>query len=84
MRGTLTIQHDTGSDPYFDQYMETVSLVSYFVVVFFHICGATHRRTKGILLFFQKTRRLQSAGVVTIFHLFTIAIYGRNCFDMQY
>ena len=38
-----------------------------------------HRGTKGILLFFQKTRTLQSRGVV--FHLFTIAIHGRNCFD---
>ena len=43
-----------------------------------------HRGTKGILLFFQKTRTLQSRGVVTLFHLFTIAIYGRNCFDMQH
>ena len=41
-----------------------------------------HKGTKGILLFFQKTRTLQSRGVVTLFHLFTIAIYGRNCFDM--
>ena len=43
-----------------------------------------HRGEKGILLFFQKTRTLQSRGVVTLFHLFTIAIYGRNCFDMQH
>ena len=43
-----------------------------------------HRGTKGILLFSQMTRRLQSRGVVTLFHLFTIAIYGRNCFDMQH
>ena len=43
------------------------------------------RGTKGILLFFfQKTRMLQSRGVVTLFHLFTIAIQGRNCFDMQH
>ena len=26
----------------------------------------------------------QSRGVVTLFHLFTIAIYGMNCFDMQH
>ena len=43
-----------------------------------------HGGTKVILLFFQKTRTLQSRGVVTLFHLFTIAIYGRNCFDMQH
>ena len=43
-----------------------------------------HRGTKGILLFFQKTRTLQSRGVATFFHLFAIAIYGRNCFDMQH
>ena len=43
-----------------------------------------HRGTKGILLFFQKTRTLQSRGVVTLFHLFAIAMYGRNCFDMQH
>ena len=43
-----------------------------------------HRGTKGILLFFQQTRTLQSRGVVTLLHLFTIAIYGRNCFDMQH
>ena len=43
-----------------------------------------HRGTKGILLFFQKTQVLQSRGVVTLFHLFTIVIYGRNCFDMQH
>ena len=30
------------------------------------------RGTKDILLFFQKTRTLQSRGVVTLFHLFTI------------
>ena len=34
--------------------------------------------------FFQKTRMLESRGVVTLFHLFTIAIHGRNCFDMQH
>ena len=33
-----------------------------------------HWGTKGILLFFQKTRTLQSRAVVTLFHLFTIAI----------
>ena len=44
----------------------------------------TEMETKGILLFFQKTRTLQSRGVVTLFHLFTIDIYGRNCFDMQH
>ena len=43
-----------------------------------------HRGTKDILLFFQKTQTLQSRGVVTLFHLFIIAIYGRNCFDMQH
>ena len=37
-----------------------------------------HRGTKGIFLFFQKTRTLQSRGVVTLVHLFTIVIYGRN------
>ena len=39
---------------------------------------------KVYFYFFQKTRTLQSRGVVTLFHLFTIAIYGRNCFDMQH
>ena len=34
--------------------------------------------------FFQKTWALQSRDVVTLFHLFTIATYGRNCFDMQH
>ena len=43
-----------------------------------------HRGSNGILLFFRKTRSLQSRSVVTLFHLFTIAIYGRNCFDMQH
>ena len=43
-----------------------------------------HSGTKGILLFFQMTRTLQSRVVVTLFHLFTTAIYGRNCFDMQH
>ena len=46
--------------------------------------GGGHRGSKGILLFFQKTRMLQSKGVVTLFHLLTYAIYGRNCFDMQH
>ena len=41
-------------------------------------------RSNGILLFFQKTCTLQSRGVVTLFHLFTIAMYGRNCFDVQH
>ena len=44
----------------------------------------SHWGTKGVLLFFQRMRTLQSRGVVTLFHLFTIAIYGRNCFDMQH
>ena len=48
------------------------------------INGDKHRGTKGILLFFQKTRTLRSRGVVTLFHLFTIAIYGRNFFDVQH
>ena len=43
-----------------------------------------HRGTEGILLFFQKTQTLQARGVGTLFDLFTIAIYGRNCFDMQH
>ena len=43
-----------------------------------------HRGIKGILLFFQNTQALQSRGVVALFHLFTIAIYGRNCSDMQH
>ena len=34
-----------------------------------------HKETKGIVLFFQMTRALQSKGVVTLFHLFTIAMY---------
>ena len=42
--------------------------------------AATQGITKGILLFFQKTRTLPSRGVVTLFHLFTIATYGRNLF----
>ena len=50
----------------------------------FSLYSKRHRGTKGTLLFFQKTRTLQSRGVVTLFHLFTIAIYGRNCFDMQH
>ena len=43
-----------------------------------------HRGTKGILLFFQKTRTIQSRGIVALFYLFTIAICGRNCFHMQH
>ena len=43
-----------------------------------------HKGLKGILLFFQKTRTLQSRGIVTLFHSFTITICGRNCFDMQH
>ena len=39
---------------------------------------------KVYFYFFQKTRTLQSRGVVTLFHLFTIAMYARNCFDMQH
>ena len=42
------------------------------------ISSLNHRGSKGILLF------LQSRGVVTLFHLFTIVIYGMNCFDMQH
>ena len=42
------------------------------------------QRNNGLFLFFQKTQTLQSRGVVTLFHLFTIAIYQRNCFDMQH
>ena len=42
------------------------------------------RDLAGTLLFFQKTQTLQSRGVVTLFHLFTIAIYVENCFDMQH
>ena len=45
---------------------------------------SVHRGTKDILSFFQKTRTLPSRAVVTLFHLFTIAIYGRNCFNMQH
>ena len=43
-----------------------------------------HWGTKGIILFFQKTGTLQSRGVVTLFHLFTITIYGMNCSDIQH
>ena len=39
---------------------------------------------KVYFYFSQKTRMLQSTGFVTLFHLFTIAIYGVNCFDMQH
>ena len=53
-------------------------------LLFLHSLCNVHRGTKGILLFFRKTRTLQSRGVVTLFHLFIIAIYGRNCFDMQH
>ena len=42
------------------------------------------RASNGMLLFFQKTRMLQSRDVVTLFHLFTIATYVWNCFDMQH
>ena len=42
-----------------------------------------HRGTKGILLFFQKPERYNQE-VLSLFHLFTITIYGRNCFDMQH
>ena len=61
---------------------DTTVMLNY--VVYQHEIEEHHRGRKGILLFFQKTQTLQSKGVVTLFHLFTIAIYGRNCFDMQH
>ena len=46
------------------------------------ICQTLIGEQKVYFYFFQKTRTLQSRVAVTLFQLFTIAIYGRNCFDM--
>ena len=46
------------------------------------LLDAFNTEEQKVYFYFFKTRTLQSRGVVTLFHLFTIAMYGRNCFDM--
>ena len=54
-------------------------IITYYNILLYHVLYY-HRGTKSILLFFQEALTLQSRGVVTLFHLFTIAMYGWNCF----
>ena len=43
----------------------------------------SHWGLKDILIF-SKDLNVTSRGVVTLFHFFTIAMCGKNCFDMQH
>ena len=39
---------------------------------------------KVYFYFFKRPERYNQEVVVTLFHLFTIAMYGKNCFDIQH